>query len=204
MLIIGIAGGTGSGKSTLTSVLAEKFAPDVTVICHDNYYKAHDDMDYSERCALNYDEPSAFDNELFVSHLESLKNGVPVDSPVYDFAEHNRSRETCRIEPNRVIIVEGILIFADERLCRMFDEKIFVDTDADIRLIRRIRRDTRERGRSLESVTEQYINTVKPMHEKYVEPTKKLADVVVMGGGENSVAISHISARIEHYLKYGN
>lgn len=201
MLIIGIAGGTGSGKTTLTDTLADEFAPYITVIRHDDYYKSHDDMNYEERCRLNYDEPQAFDNELLISHLEKLRAGEAVDGPKYDYKIHNRSRETQKILPNYVIIVEGILIFAQQELSDMFDEKIFVDTDADIRLIRRILRDTRERGRSLESVVTQYINTVKPMHEKYVEPTRKRADIVVPEGGENKVALSMISSRIERYLR---
>ena len=201
MLTIGIAGGTGSGKTTLTDTLAAEFSPDVTVIRHDDYYKAHDNMPFSERCKLNYDIPEAFDNDLLIEHMKKLKAGEAIDCPVYDYTDHNRSRETHRIEPNRVIIVEGILIFADPRLADMFDEKIFVDTDADVRLIRRILRDTRERGRSLESVVTQYITTVKPMHEKYVEPTRKLADIVIPEGGENKVALMMLSSRIERYLR---
>lgn len=204
MLTIGIAGGTGSGKTTLTDTLATEFSPDVTVIRHDDYYKAHDNMPFSERCKLNYDIPEAFDNDLLIEHMKKLKAGEAIDCPVYDYADNNRSRETHRIEPNRVIIVEGILIFADPRLVDMFDEKIFVDTDADVRLIRRILRDTRERGRSLESVVTQYITTVKPMHEKYVEPTRKLADIVIPEGGENKVALMMLSSRIERYLRNTN
>ena len=204
MLTIGIAGGTGSGKTTLTDTLAAEFSPDVTVIRHDDYYKAHDNMPFSERCKLNYDIPEAFDNDLLIEHMKKLKAGEAIDCPVYDYADRNRSRETHRIEPNRVIIVEGILIFADPRLVDMFDEKIFVDTDADARLIRRILRDTRERGRSLESVVTQYITTVKPMHEKYVEPTRKLADIVIPEGGENKVALMMLSSRIERYLRNTN
>ena len=204
MLTIGIAGGTGSGKTTLTDTLAAEFSPDVAVIRHDDYYKAHDNMPFSARCKLNYDIPEAFDNDLLIEHMKKLKAGEAVDCPMYDYADHNRSRETHRIEPNRVIIVEGILIFADPRLVDMFDEKIFVDTDADVRLIRRILRDTRERGRSLESVVTQYITTVKPMHEKYVEPTRKLADIVIPEGGENKVALLMLSSRIERYLRSMN
>lgn len=201
MLIIGIAGGTGSGKTTLTDTLAEEFAPHITVIRHDDYYKSHDELSYAERCRLNYDEPQAFDNEFLISQLERLRAGEEVDGPKYDYQIHNRSRETQKIRPNYVIIVEGILIFAQQEMADMFDEKIFVDTDADIRLIRRILRDTKERGRSLESVVTQYVATVKPMHEKYVEPTRKRADIVVPEGGENKVALSMISSRIERYLR---
>ncbi len=199
-MIIGIAGGTGSGKTTLTENLAREFAPNVTVLKHDDYYKAHDDLTYEERTHLNYDEPSAFDNALFISHLRKLKSGERIECPIYDYTVHNRSDKTRTIEPNDVIIVEGILIFADTALTKMFDIKIFVDTDADIRLIRRIRRDVTERGRTLESVINQYVNTVKPMHEKYVQPSRAEADVVVLDGGENKVALDMINSRIERHL----
>ena len=201
MLVIGIAGGTGSGKTTLTDKLAESFAPNVTVLRHDDYYKAHDDMTYEERTHLNYDEPSAFDNDLFTSHLRELKEGRAIECPVYDYTVHNRSPKTVTVEPNKVLIVEGILIFADPRVCDMFDVKVFVDTDPDTRLIRRIRRDVSERGRTLESVLSQFENTVKPMHDKYVQPSRAAADIVVLDGGQNRVAYELINSLIDRYIK---
>lgn len=167
-ILIGIAGGTGSGKTTLTKQIVRHFGEDVTVIRHDNYYRAHPDLDYEQRAALNYDCPEAFETELLIEHLKLLRAGIPIDCPVYDYTVHNRSEKTEHIEPTQVIIVEGILIFADEALCSHMDIKLFVDTDADVRILRRIRRDVRDRGRSLDSVINQYLETVKPMHEQYV------------------------------------
>ena len=177
ILVLGIAGGSGSGKTTLMKNLVEIFGADVTVLSHDNYYKRHDEMTYEERCLINYDEPAAFENDLMMEHLRQLKNGQSILCPVYDYTVHNRSDETTLVEPKRVIIVEGILIFADEALRELMDIRIFVDTDADVRLCRRIKRDVNKRGRSLESVLLQYQTTVKPMHEKYVEPSKKYAKI---------------------------
>ena len=168
ILVIGIAGGTGSGKTTLMKNLISRFGDVVTVISHDNYYKRHDDIPYEERCRLNYDEPSAFDTSLMVYHLDQLRHGYSIECPVYDFTVHNRSSETIHIVPKKVIIVEGILIFENEELRNLMDIRIFVDTDADIRLCRRIKRDVNKRGRTLESVLEQYQQTVKPMHEQPV------------------------------------
>ena len=203
ILVIGIAGGTASGKTTLMKNLINEFGGQVTVLSHDNYYKRHDDMPYEERCKLNYDEPAAFDTSLMVYHLDQLRHGYSVECPVYDFTVHNRSDETIRLVPCRVIIVEGILIFENEDLRNLMDIKIFVDTDADIRLCRRIKRDVNKRGRSLESVLEQYKNTVKPMHDRYVEPSKKYADLVVPEGGKNQVALSMIIGHIRRYLDEG-
>lgn len=203
ILVIGIAGGTASGKTTLMKNLINEFQGKVTVLSHDNYYKRHDDMLYEERCKLNYDEPAAFDTSLMVYHLDQLRHGYPIECPVYDFTIHNRSEETIRLVPYKVIIVEGILIFENEELRNLMDIKIFVDTDADIRLCRRIKRDVNKRGRSLESVLEQYRNTVKPMHERYVEPSKKYADIVVPEGGKNLVALGMITGHIRHYLDEG-
>lgn len=200
ILVIGIAGGTGSGKTTLMKNLINEFSGKVAVLSHDNYYKQHDDIPYEERCKLNYDEPGAFDTSLMVYHLEQLRHGLPIECPVYDFTIHNRSKETVRIAPQKVIIVEGILIFENEALRKLMDIKIFVDTDADIRLCRRIKRDVNKRGRSLESVLTQYQDTVKPMHERYVEPSKKYADVVIPEGGKNPVALGMIIGHIRHYL----
>ena len=204
ILMIGIAGGTGSGKTTLMKRLVEHFGDVVTVVSHDNYYKRHDDMTYEERCLINYDEPAAFENELMASHLEALRRGESVQCPVYDYTVHNRSDETVTIEPKQVIIIEGILIFADEALRERMDIKIFVDTDADIRLCRRIKRDVNKRGRSIESVLTQYMQTVKPMHEKYVEPSKKYADLVIPEGGENVVALDVLVDRIQRHLNEQN
>ena len=201
ILIIGIAGGSGSGKTTLAENLLSQFAGDVGIIRHDNYYKRHDGMTYDERAKINYDEPSAFDNELLRSHLLRLRDGMPVDCPVYDYTVHNRSDKTVRIEPRKVMIVEGILIFESLALCNLFDIKIFVDTDADVRIVRRILRDVTERERSLESVVWQYLTTVKPMHEKYVEPSKKRADIIIPEGGQNTVALEMITDRIKSHLK---
>ena len=201
VLVIGIAGGTGSGKTTLMQRLVERFGSDVTVLSHDNYYRRRDDMPFEERCKVNYDEPAALETDLMARHLDALRHGQAIDCPVYDFAMHNRSGETVRIEPKRVIIVEGILIFENKQLRDLMDIKIFVDTDADVRLCRRIRRDVRERGRTLESVIEQYQTTVKPMHEKYVEPSKRYAHLVVPEGGKNAVALEMIEGRIRRHLE---
>ena len=201
ILVIGIAGGTGSGKTTLMNRLIERFSQDVTVLSHDNYYKRHDELTYEERCGLNYDEPAALETDLMARHLDKLRQGSAIECPVYDFTVHNRSDETITIVPRKVIIVEGILIFENKPLRDLMDIKIFVDTDADVRLCRRISRDVRKRGRTLESVLEQYQTTVKPMHEMYVEPSKKHADIVVPEGGKNIVALDMIMGRIQRHLE---
>jgi len=200
ILVIGIAGGSGSGKTTLMKNLITRLGGQVTVLSHDNYYKRHDDMTYEERCLLNYDEPEAFDTSLMVYQLGELRRGFPVDCPVYDFTVHNRSNETTKIVPGHVIIVEGILIFENKALRELMDIKIFVDTDADIRLCRRVKRDVNKRGRSMESVLKQWQQTVKPMHELYVEPSKKYADIIVPEGGKNVVALDMIEWRIRKHL----
>ena len=200
ILVIGIAGGTGSGKTTLMKNIISRFDGDVTVLSHDNYYKRHDELAYEERCQLNYDEPDALETDLMAQHLEQLRRGQPIDCPQYDFSIHNRKDKTIRIEPKRVIIVEGILIFEDEALRNLMDIRIFVDTDADVRLCRRILRDVAERKRTLESVVEQYQNTVKPMHDKYVEPSKRYANIVVPEGGKNRVAREMIMDTIRRHL----
>lgn len=200
-LVIEIAGGSGSGKTTLTNQIAAQFLEQVTVIKHDNYYKAHDDMDYDERSRLNYDHPNAFDTELMIEHLKALKQGKSVECPIYDYTIHNRSKDTITIAPNKVIIVEGILIFENKDLCDLMDIRIFVDTDADLRIIRRIQRDVMERARSLESVINQYLETVKPMHEQYVEPSKKNANVIVPEGGYNQAAMEMIRNHIKNHLE---
>ena len=183
VLVIGIAGGSGSGKTTLTNQIVSRFSDEVTVVTHDNYYKAHDDMTYEERSRLNYDHPNAFETELMIEHLKQLKKGESVECPIYDYTIHNRSKNTLTIAPAKVIIVEGILIFENKELCDQMDIRIFVDTDDDLRIIRRIRRDVMERARSLDSVINQYIDTVKPMHEQFVEPSKKNASIIVPEGG---------------------
>ena len=201
ILVIGIAGGTGSGKTTLTNHLKEHFGDQITVVYHDNYYKRHDEMTYEERCLLNYDIPQAFDTDMFVEHLKLLRNGQPIECPVYDYTIHNRSDNIIRIEPRKVIIVEGILIFENKELCDLMDIKVFVDTDADIRILRRAMRDMKERARTIESITQQYLTTVKPMHEKYVEPSKKNADIIVPEGGMNQVALDLLTHKIENFIK---
>ncbi|HIS59024.1 MAG TPA: uridine kinase [Candidatus Faecousia faecipullorum] len=201
ILVIGIAGGTGSGKTTLMNRLIERFGAEVSVLSHDNYYKRHDELSYEQRCLLNYDEPDALETDLMARHLDRLRRGESIQCPVYDFTLHNRSDETVTIVPKKVIIVEGILIFTDKQLRELMDIRIFVDTDADVRLCRRIKRDVNKRGRTLESVLEQYQNTVKPMHEMYVEPSKKYADIVVPEGGKNLVALDLIMGRIKRHLE---
>ena len=200
ILVIGIAGGTGSGKTTLMNNIMERFSGMVTVLSHDNYYKRHDELTFEERSGLNYDEPNAIETSLMVEHLKQLRNGQAIDCPVYDFTRHNRSDETVRLEPRPVIIVEGILIFENEPLRELMDIRLFVDTDADVRLCRRIKRDVTKRGRTLESVLTQYQATVKPMHEKYVEPSKKYANLVIPEGGKNMVALDMILGRIQKHL----
>ena len=199
-LIIGIAGGSGSGKTTLTNQIASQFTEQVTIVKHDNYYKAHDDMDYDERSRLNYDHPNAFETDLMIKHLKALKQGESIECPVYDFTVHNRSKDTITIIPNKVIIVEGILIFENKELCDLMDLRIFVDTDADLRIIRRIKRDVLERARSLESVMNQYMDTVKPMHEQYVEPSKRNANIIVPENAYNQPAMEIIQNHIKSYL----
>ena len=201
ILVIGIAGGTGSGKTTLMKNIMNRFGDVVTVLSHDNYYYRHDELTYEERCKINYDEPAALETDLMARHLNQLRHGMALDCPVSDFTQHHRSDETTRIEPKNGIIVEGILIFENEPLRNLMDIRIFVDTDADVRLCRRIKRDVNKRGRTLESVLTQYQETVKPMHEKYVEPSKRFADIVVPEGGKNLVALDMIMLRIQRHLE---
>ena len=199
-ILIGIAGGTGSGKTTLTRHLKEHFGQEVTVISHDNYYKRQDGKTYEERAKVNYDHPSAFDTDLLIEHLRQLKAGHSIQCPVYSYSDHNRTDRTVEIFPTKVIIVEGILIFQNPTLRDMFDIKIFVETDADVRILRRALRDVEERGRTLQSVVTQYLTTVKPMHEQYVEPSRKYADIVVLEGGHNLVALEMIMQRIQSHI----
>jgi uridine kinase len=202
VVVIGVAGGTGSGKSTLVKRLQEAFKnDDVATICHDFYYKAHPELSYEERTKLNYDHPAAFDTDMLVEHIRQLKEGKNVECPVYSFVEHNRTTETLPVAPSKVIIIDGILIFENEELRDMMDIKVYVDTDADLRLARRILRDVRERGRSMESVISQYTKTVKPMHEQFVEPSKRYADVIIPEGGFNSVAVSMLIQSIRSIVE---
>ena len=201
ILVIGIAGGSGSGKTTLMNNIVSRFEDNITVLSHDSYYRRHDDMTYEERCQLNYDEPAALETDLMVRHLDQLRQGIAIDCPVYDFTVHNRSDEVVRIEPRKVIIVEGILIFEKPELRDLMDIRIFVDTDADIRRCRRVKRDVNKRGRTLESVLTQYQQTVKPMYEKFVEPSKKYAHLLVPEGGKNAVALDLVVNLIEKHIE---
>ena len=199
-MIIGIAGGTGSGKTTLTLRLKERFGDDVSILFHDNYYKSHSDLPYEARTRLNYDHPDAFDTDRMIADLEALRRGETVQCPTYDYTVHNRAAETLEVHPTKVVVVEGILIFENKALRDLMDIKIFVDTDADVRILRRITRDVKERGRSLDSVVNQYLTTVKPMHEQFVEPSKRFADIVVLEGGHNLVALDMIIQRIRSHV----
>lgn len=200
VIVIGIAGGTGSGKSTMINNIKKQFSDEITMLSHDFYYKAHDDMTYEERCQLNYDHPDAFDTDLMIQHIKELKDWKPIERPVYDFTIHNRVAETVTVRPAKVVVVEGILILENKELLDLFDIKVFVDTDADVRIIRRILRDVQERGRTLESVVTQYLTTVKLMHEQFVEPSKKNADIIVPEGGFNVVALDMLNQRIHALL----
>ena len=199
-IMIGIAGGTGSGKSTFTNRLKEYFGDDVTVIYHDNYYRQRDDMTYEERTKVNYDHPSALETELLVEHLKKLKEGESIECPIYDFTQHNRSNKSYTIHPSKVFLIEGILILSDEQLRDLFDIKVFVEADADERILRRVVRDVQERGRDINNIMEQYLTTVKPMHALYVEPTKTTADLII-NSGMNDVAFDVMRTKIETLLK---
>ena len=199
-IIIGIAGGTGSGKSTFTNRLKEAFKDDVAVIYHDNYYKRQDDVPFEDRKKVNYDHPDSLETDLLIEHIKKLRNGEAVDCPVYDYTQHNRSDKTIRIEPRRVILIEGILLLADKRLRDLMDVKIYVEADADERILRRIVRDVKERGRDLDNIVDQYLTTVKPMHYMYVAPTRATADIVI-NSGMNSVAFDIMKTKIRQWLE---
>ena len=202
VIVIGIAGGTGSGKSTLIQRINEEFADKITILSHDFYYKAHDEMSYEERCKLNYDHPDAIETELMIEHVKALKEWKAIERPVYDFTVHNRKPdETVTVIPSKVVVVEGILIFENRELLDLFDIKVYVDTDADVRILRRILRDVQDRGRTLDSVVTQYLTTVKPMHEQFVEPSKKYADIIIPEGGFNTVALEMLNQRIYALLR---
>ncbi|MCR5053857.1 MAG: uridine kinase [Lachnospiraceae bacterium] len=201
--VVGVAGGTASGKTTIVKKIAEYFGNDLVVISHDSYYKAHDNMTYEERSQLNYDHPDAFETERMANDVRDLIKGHPVEVPVYDFTIHNRSEDTVRVEPKPVIILEGILILENKELRDLMDAKIYVDTDADERLMRRIKRDMVERARSIESIMDQYANTVKPMHEEFVEPSKKYADIIIPRGGGNATGIEMLMEYLKSLIALG-
>ncbi len=199
-IIIGIAGGTGSGKSTFTRRLKEEFKEDVAVIYHDNYYRRQDEIPFEDRIKVNYDHPDSLETQLLLEHLHQLKDGKAIDCPVYDYSQHNRSQETIHIEPKPIIITEGILLLADKRLRNLLDIKIYVEADADERILRRVVRDVKERGRDIDNIVEQYLTTVKPMHYLYVEPTKAMADIII-NSGMNNVAFDMVRSKIHLMLK---
>lgn len=200
-IIIGLAGGTGSGKTTLAYRLRDSFcAADVRLISHDFYYRQHDELSYDERCALNYDHPDSFETDLLVAQLKQLKAGQAIECPTYDYTTHNRAAQTMQITPAPIILVEGILLFENDAVCDLLDLKVFVDTDADERILRRILRDVKERGRTLDSVITQYLTTVKPMHDAFVEPSKRKADFIVPQGGKNEAARHLIHGYLEKHL----
>lgn len=201
IIVIGIAGGTGSGKTTITREIVKRLGKSVTVLTHDSYYKARHDLTYEERTQLNYDHPNAFDNDMMAEAIADLRNGKAIEVPIYDYTIYDRTENTMTLRPTPVILVEGILIYHSKELRNLMDIKLFVDTDADVRILRRIIRDVEERGRSLDSVINQYLNTVKPMHEAFVEPTKKYADIIIPEGGENQVALEMVINRIEAHIK---
>ncbi|MBR5740502.1 MAG: uridine kinase [Firmicutes bacterium] len=200
-IIIGIAGGTGCGKSTMIRKIKEEFNDEISILSHDFYYKQHNDIPFEERKKINYDHPNAFDTDIMIEHIKELARGNAIDRPVYDFTIHNRVDETVRVEPARVIVVEGILIFENKELRDLCDIKVYIDTDADVRIIRRILRDVNERGRTLDNIVQQYLTTVKPMHDEFVEPSKRYADIIVPEGGFNKVALEMLNERIHALLR---
>ncbi|WP_426349257.1 uridine kinase [Alloiococcus sp. CFN-8] len=201
-ILIGITGGTGSGKSTVAKEICSKFSEDcIAMIEQDSYYKDQSHLSMDERVKTNYDHPDAFDNELLVSHLKTLLEGKDIEKPIYDFSVHTRKDETVKVEPRDIIILEGILVLSDPEIRNLLDIKIYVDTDADVRIIRRLVRDINERGRTVDSVINQYLTVVRPMHLQFIEPTKRYADLIVPEGGHNKVAIDIISANIKHILQ---
>jgi uridine kinase len=201
-LVIGIAGGSGSGKTTLAHLILDRVGPErIAYLPHDAYYKDLSNLPPNERATINFDHPNSLDNELLIQHVRLLKQNKPIDLPIYDFKTHSRTSFTHRIEPRPVIMVEGILIFAEPELRELLEVKIFVDTDSDMRFIRRLRRDIEERGRTTDSVIRQYLATVRPMHMEFVEPSKRYADVIIPEGGQNAVAMEMVVARLETLLR---
>lgn len=201
-MIIGVSGGSGSGKTSVTKAIYNNFkGHSILVLEQDSYYKDQSDVPFEERLKTNYDHPLAFDNDLLIEHLKKLLNYEPIEKPVYDYTIHTRSNETIHVEPKNVIILEGILVLEDERLRNLMDIKLFVDTDPDLRFIRRLTRDIKERGRTLESVVEQYIQVVRPMHNQFIEPTKRYADIIIPEGGQNHVAIDLMVTKIQTILE---
>lgn len=200
-LVIGIAGGTGSGKSTVAgSIFSSLPEKNISILEQDAYYKDQSNIPFEKRVQTNYDHPLAFDTDLLIEHIEALKNNIQIEKPIYDFENHTRKKETINVIPKEILIVEGIMVLEDKRLRNLMDVKIFVDTDADVRIIRRITRDIEERGRTLESVIEQYFATVKPAHDQFVEPSKKYADIIIPEGGLNKVAVDILVSNIENKL----
>lgn len=199
--VVGVAGGSASGKTTIVNKISRYFGDNILIMNHDSYYKAHDDMTFEERSRLNYDHPDSFDTERMADDIRSLLKGHSVDVPVYDYAIHNRSKnEIVHVEPKQIIVIEGILVLENKELRDLMDVKVFVDTDADERLMRRIRRDMIERARSIDSILTQYSETVKPMHEEFVEPSKRYADVIIPRGGENEAGINMLVTYMKHIL----
>jgi uridine kinase len=200
-LVIGIAGGTGSGKTTVANVILERVGKEhIAYLPHDAYYRELSDLPPDQKAAVNFDHPDSLETELMINHIHKLKNGQSVELPIYDFSMQSRTGKTIRVDPHRVIIVEGILIFAEPELRKLFDVKLFVDTDADVRFIRRLQRDIDERGRTTEMVIHQYLTTVRPMHLEFAEPSKRYANVIIPEGGLNAVAMDMVIARIEALL----
>ena len=201
-ILIGITGGTGSGKSSIADEIYSSFSNEcIAMIQQDMYYKDQSHLTMEERVKTNYDHPRAFDNELMLTHLKALINGETIQKPIYDFSEHNRSKESVIVASRRIIIVEGILVLEDERIRNLLDIKVYVDTDADIRILRRLVRDIDERGRTVDSVIDQYLSVVRPMHMQFIEPTKRYADIIVPEGGQNKVAIDILVSKIKDILK---
>lgn len=203
-IVIGIAGGTGSGKTTVAKKIYQAFGKDAVILSHDYYYRVRNDLDYEQRCKLNYDHPDSLETELLIEHVKQLKQGKSIMHPTYDFSKHMRCDKWEKLDSAKIIIVEGILIFTSKELCDLLDVKLFIDTDADIRFIRRLRRDVSHRGRTMESVINQYTSTVKPMHEQFVEPSKQKADLIIPEGGQNVIAISMVVDAIKKQLFKSN